>query len=307
MNRILERHYYDLNYPESYTTKTALQNRFKGQIDKGSIEKWSQGQHTITEYSPARKTFLRRPTVAHKKDGVWAIDTAFFIPLAKANRGYKYIVICVDVLTKYVRGIPLKSKKPSELVDGFKKITKKVKPDVCYADMGGEFQGAFAKYLKDNGIQLWLAKNEVKSSIAERYIQTFKQRLYRYMHHNKTKKWLDVYERILNNINNSYNSAIKMIPAKCITLEQQREAFLNLYGKRIGFSTKEDGLEAGQKVKISHLRVPFRKAFNRNFSETPYTLVRKFPKENQTVYSLRAHDGEMIDGKFYRKEFKKTE
>lgn len=306
MNRLLERHYYNLNYPESYTTKTALEKRFKGEIDKEVIDEWAQSQKTITEYAPSRKTFLRRPTVAHKKDSVWAIDTAFFIPLAKYNRGYKYLVICVDVLTKYVRGVPLKTKKPSEVVEGFKKLFKKAKPDIIYADSGSEFYASFAKYLKENNIQLWIARNETKSSVAERYILSYKLRAYRYMQHNNTQNWISVFEKILNNMNQSYNSSIKMIPAQCITEEQQREAFINAYGKKIGFISKPDRLEEGQEVKISHLRVPFKKAFNRNFSETPYTLIKKYPKENQSVYILKAADGEVIEGKFYRKEFKKT-
>jgi hypothetical protein len=97
-----------------------------------------------------------------------------------------------------------------------------------------------------------------------------------------------------------------MKPVDCVSLEQQRRAFINLYGSRIGFSAKDDALEKEQQVKISHLRIPFRKAFLRNFSELPYTLIQKYPKENQTVYTLKASDGEIIQGKFYRKEFKKT-
>jgi hypothetical protein len=172
--------------------------------------------------------------------------------------------------------------------------------------MGTEYKGSFATYLKENNIQLWTAKNETKSSVAERYILSYKLRAYRYMQHNKTKNWIDVYEKILNNMNNSYNRSIKMIPAQCVSVEQQREAFINAYGKKIGFISKEDGLEEGEQVKISHLRAPFRKAFNRNFSERPYTLIKKYPKENQSVYTLKADDGEKIEGKFYRKEFKLT-
>jgi len=306
MSRVLERHYYNLNYPESYTTKTALQKRFKGELDKKTIKDWSATQKTITEYAPARKNFLRRPTVAHKRDSVWAADTAFFISLEKYNKGYKYLVICVDVLSKIVRGVPLKTKKPDEVLEGFKKIFKKASPSIFYVDRGTEWSGAFTKYLKENNMQLWRSNNEVKSSVSERYIQTFKQRLYRYMHYNKTKNWLDVYQKIIDNMNNSFNNAIKMKPVDCVSLEQQRRAFINLYGSRIGFSAKDDALEKEQQVKISHLRIPFRKAFLRNFSELPYTLIQKYPKENQTVYTLKASDGEIIQGKFYRKEFKKT-
>jgi transposase InsO family protein len=306
MSRLLDRHYYSLRHPESFTTKTGLKNALKGEIDSKTLNDWSAGQDTITEYAPARKIFLRRPTVAHEKNAIWAMDTAFFLQLEKFNKGYKYLVIIVDILTRYVYGVPLKSKKPAELVEGFKKLPSK--PTLAaYVDAGGEYLSAFRRFLEQQGIQLWTSRNEVKSSIAERYIQSFKKRLYRYLHYTKSKDWLSVYQKILDNMNSTYNRSIKMAPAECVSKEDQKEAFINLYGDQLGFTSKQDDLETGDQVKISHLRHPFRKSYNANFTHQTYTLEKKFPKENQSVYTLRANDdNDIVTGKFYRQELKKS-
>jgi len=308
MTRLLDRHYYSLRYPESFTTKSGLKRALKGEVDGKTIEEWSTGQDTVTEYAPARKHFLRRPTVAHEKNSIWAMDTAFFIQLEKYNKGYKYLVIAVDVLSRYAYGVPLKSKKPSELVEAFKKLFKKSRPThAAYVDAGGEYLGSFKRYLEQQGIELWTSRNEVKSSIAERYIQSFKHRLFRYLHYTKSKDWLSVYQKILDNMNNTYNRSIKMAPAEVVSKEDQKEAFINLYNHRLGFTTKQDDLETGDQVKISHLRHPFRKSYNANFTHQKYTLEKKFPKENQSVYTLRANDDkDLVTGKFYKLEVKKA-
>ena len=53
-----------------------------------------------------------------------------------------------------------------------------------------------------------------KGSIIERYNQQLKQRLERYMYHNKTKTWLTALQKTTNNINNSYSRSIGMKPAE---------------------------------------------------------------------------------------------
>jgi transposase InsO family protein len=308
MSRLLDRHYYSLRHPESFTTKSGLKKALKGEIDSKTLNEWSEGQDTVTEYAPARKNFVRRPTVAHERNAIWAMDTAFFLQLEKFNKGFKYLVVAVDILTRYVYGVPLKSKKPSELVEGFTKLFKKSKPTYAvYVDAGGEYLSTFKRFLEQQGIQLWTSRNEVKSSISERYIQSFKHRLYRYLHYSKSKDWLSVYQKILDNMNNTYNNSIKMAPAECVSKEEQKEAFINLYGSRLGFTTKQDDLQTGDQVKISHLRHPFRKSYNANFTHLTYTLEKKFPKENQSVYTLRANDDkDLVTGKFYRLELKKA-
>lgn len=308
MSRLLDRHYYSLRYPESFTTKSGLKKGLKGEIDAKTLNDWSAAQETVTEFSPARKKFVRRPTVAHERNSIWAVDTAFFLQLEKYNKGYKYLVIAVDVLTRYAYGVPLKTKKPSELVEGFQKLFKKNKPQLAlFVDRGTEYLREFKRFLEDQGIKLWQADNETKSSISERYIQTFKQRLYRYLYYTKSKDWLSVYQKILDNMNHTVNRTIKMAPADCVSKEDQKEAFISAYGDRLGFTTKEGGLEKGDQVKISHLRHPFRKSYNANFTHNKFTIEKVFPKENQTVYTISdSADKEHIIGKFYKPELKKT-
>ncbi|KMQ82906.1 lrr and pyd domains-containing protein 3-like protein [Lasius niger] len=55
--------------------------------------------------------------------------------LAKLNDGYKYILTCIDILSKYAWAIPLK-KKAESIVEVFKKIFAERTPHYLQSDAG---------------------------------------------------------------------------------------------------------------------------------------------------------------------------
>ena len=60
--------------------------------------------------------------------------------LSKENNGYKYILTVIDVLSKYTRVEPDKTKSAENLVKAFEKICKKGRqPEKLYTDKGTEF------------------------------------------------------------------------------------------------------------------------------------------------------------------------
>ena len=55
-------------------------------------------------------------------------------------------------------------------------------PDKILVDKGSEFyNNFFQKWLKDNDIEMYLIPNEWKSVVAERFIRTLKNKIYKYM------------------------------------------------------------------------------------------------------------------------------
>ena len=90
----------------------------------------------------------------------------------------------VDLSSKYSCVIPLKDKKGVAIVNAFQKILddSKRKPNKIWVDEGSEFyNSSFKKGIKDNDIEAYSTHNEGKSVVAERFIRTFKIRIYKYM------------------------------------------------------------------------------------------------------------------------------
>ena len=92
---------------------------------------------------------------------------------------------CVtDLFSKYAFAIPLKDKKGASVVKGFKKIVSKSsrRPKKIWVDHGSEFYNkTFKNWLVDEGIEMYSTYNEGKSVVAERFIRTLKNKLYKHM------------------------------------------------------------------------------------------------------------------------------
>ena len=70
------------------------------------------------------------------------------------------------------------------IVNGFQKILKESvkKPHKIWVDKGSEFYNShFKKWLKDNSIEMYSTHNEGKSVVAERFITTIKNKIYKHM------------------------------------------------------------------------------------------------------------------------------
>ena len=65
----------------------------------------------------------------------------------------------------------------------FKKvISKERKPNKIWVDQGGEFyNNLFKRFLKINNIEMYWAYNEGKSAIAERFIRTLKNKIFKHI------------------------------------------------------------------------------------------------------------------------------
>ena len=136
----------------------------------------------------------------------------------------KYFLLCVsDIFSKYAWVIPLKDKKGISIVNSFQKILndskrseaedKGQKSNKIWVDKGSKFyNNSFKKWLKDNDIVMYSTTNEGKSVIAERFIRTLKNKIYKYMNSLSKNVYIDRLDDIVKEYNNTYHKSIKMKP-----------------------------------------------------------------------------------------------
>ena len=132
------------------------------------------------------KRFNKRKVYSQFRDNISGVDLADTESLSKKknNKGIKYLLCAIDLFSKYAFVVPLKDKKGISIVNAFNKIIKQSnrKPNKIWVDQGGEFYNAvFKKWLSDNDIIMYSTFNEGKSVVAERFIRTLKNKLYKHM------------------------------------------------------------------------------------------------------------------------------
>ena len=101
------------------------------------------------------------------------------------------------------------------IVNAFQKNLKQSnrKPNKIWVDKGCEFyNSSFKKWLQGNDVVMYSTHNEGKSVVAERFIRTLKNKIYKYMISISKNVYIDEIDDIVNEYNNPYHRTIKMKP-----------------------------------------------------------------------------------------------
>ena len=166
-------------------------------------------------HKPIIKKFNKRKVYSSFRDNIWGVDLADMQLLSKFNKGFRFLLCVIDIFSKYAWVVPLKDKKGANIVNAFQIILNESnrKPNKIWVDKGSEFyNNSFKKWLKDNDIETYTANNEGKSVIAERFIRTLKNKIYKYMTSISKNAYIDKLDDIVKKYNNTYHTSIKMKP-----------------------------------------------------------------------------------------------
>ena len=166
-------------------------------------------------HKPIIKNFKRRKVHSSFKDNIWRVDLADMSLISKFNKGIKYLLCVIDFFSRFAWVIGIKDKKGASIVKGFQSILKKSgrKPSKIWVDHGSEFYNKdFKEFLKENDIEMYSPYNEGKSVVAERFIRTLKNKVYKHMTTVDKNVYFNVLDDIVDKYNNTYHGSIKMKP-----------------------------------------------------------------------------------------------
>ena len=113
----------------------------------------------------------------------------------------------------------LKDKRGITIVKAFQKIiSKERKPNKIWLDQGGEFyNNSFKDFSKINNTEMYSTYNEGKSVVAERFIRTLKNKIFKHMTAVSKNVYFDVLDDIVNKYNNTLYRTIQMKPIDIIS------------------------------------------------------------------------------------------
>ena len=127
--------------------------------------------------------------------------------ISKLNKEFRFLLCIIDIFSKHAWVVPLKDKKGISIINTFQKILKESErqPNKIWVDKGIEFyNNSFKKWLKDNDIEMYSIHNEGKSVVAERFIRTLKNKIYKYMTAISKNVYIDNLDGMVNEYNNTY-------------------------------------------------------------------------------------------------------
>ena len=158
---------------------SGLQSKNVAKRESALSSDWSQ-QLADELHKPITRNFSKRTVISNGIDKIWAADLVEMQKLSKWNKRIKYLLMVIDVFSKYGWIKPLKDKKTESVSKAFDEIFKsKRKPNMLWTDKGSEFISKhFKGFLSKKGINLYHSENEEKLNIVERWNKTIKNKMW---------------------------------------------------------------------------------------------------------------------------------
>ena len=205
-----------------------------------------------------------------------------YLPNPRQNKNYKYLLTCIDVYSRYVFALPLKTKSGNEVFEAIQELFEENgMPKNINLDLGKEFiYKPFTKYCEDNKMNLWFSDSEQenKNAIVERYHRTLRGMILRF-EVAFGKSFIENLQNLIWNYNHTKHGTTKAKPIEIWEGEKPNNQQVNIISNHF---------QVGEMVR--HLVK--RKTFDKLSSQTGFT---------KTIYTITKIDGQSV----YLDELKK--
>ena len=296
--------YYNPRIPGSYGGVKSLAKTI-GKSKKVTKD-WLQTQDTYTLHKTIRRKFPRRKVIVGGPNQQFQADLIDLQQFKKKNKGFSYLLTLIDVFSKFAYVLPLQNKNGNTLLDAFQNLfASGFKTLSLQTDRGKEFiNKKVQRFLKDQRVHFFTTQNDdIKASIVERFNRTLKDRMFRYLTHNETNRYIDILPDLVESYNNTYHRSIKMAPSN-VDKTNKEEVWQTLYGNFTN-ETPKILFREGDRVRISKVKKTFEKGYLPSWTGEMFTIYDVQRKTTPPVYRLKDDNGEVLEGTFYQQELQK--
>lgn len=322
MYAALDKIYNDPKHAGSFGSAERLLKAAR-QLTRGrtTLKQVQQYLLSLPEYGLHRmqiKTFARRKVISYGINWLWELDLADMRKYKEQNSGVEYLLVKIDVFSKFANVEPMIHKTGDSALKAFKSIVDKlgVPPKNLYTDRGAEFFNIkFQDYLSEMNINHYGSYDDATGApTAERFIRTIKGRIYRYMSSRKQppyRRYIDVLPDLVHGYNASVHRSIGMAPAD-VRPEHTNLIRDRLYPQDSLCSTTTSGKQpASNSFKMGDIvrkQIHYTE-FHKGFTPDQYTKdtfkIDQVLSSSPVTYKLCANNAEglpKINGIYYRQQ-----
>ncbi len=208
------------------------------------VRNWLANQEIYQTMKPRSNTY--QSFIPHQPLEQFQIDL-IYMPASWHNKGYKYILSCVDVFSKKGAMIPLKDRDASTSAAAMRRVIEQLGvPKSIYSDQGSEFKNKdFQDLLDEHNIKIIFALDH--APFVEAFNKTIKNRLYKYMALHQTASWHKALSLIVDAYNQSPHTSTGIAP-NSIEESNYTQALMNIMKR--AKSKSYEPIAAGDTVRI---------------------------------------------------------
>ncbi len=312
--------YNNVKKPGSFLGVEKLYDAVKAErvynVTYDEITKWLQKHEPYSLNRAVRRVSYRNAVLVSGLDDQFEADLADLsnASYVEANNGVKYLLVVIDVFSRYLWVEALTNKHAKTIIAAFEKIfkTSKRKPKRLRTDRGSEFTAkSVQKFMKGQNIHQIFTSNEVQANYAERVIKTLKSKIYRYVVHENTFEYTKVLQNMVDSYNNTWHHGIRERP-KNVNKSNEGRLWWQMYWPDTAFlkelkRNRKYKFEVGDKVRMTLRRQAFQKEYDVRWTGEIFIIVKRFKRDGTTpLYKLNDYENDPVLGTFYENELQKV-
>lgn len=307
VNKKLEKQYRKLGSPFALSTIQRLQSLKK--FKKNDIQNYLQSKDSFTLHAKTWKKYPRNYFKIEHLGDLAQADLADMSRYKSVNNNYKYLLFLIEVFSKQLAVIPLKTKTAEEVTKAMSVALKNFKFPIktLETDGGLEFRNRnLQDLLAKNNIRYRRVTNPVdKAIIVERSIRTIRLLISRYMTEYNTNSYITALPNIVKTYNSRVHSTIKRAP-QSVTVKNQGEVLKIYKQKWAKLKRKNPKFKLGDIVRIQKAKSIFDKESDNSFTKELFKIAHVNISLPLPMYVLRDLKGELITGHFQEEELQKV-
>lgn len=264
------KYYAEYDFPSSSKLYYILKKKNLN-IKLSDIERAIRQQPTY-QLHKKQKGKVSSHMVAFYPNQIWMIDLLDMSKYFKQNKGFRWILLNIDIFTRQAYAVAMKNKDKNTVLDSFKKITNGNNfPDKLISDNGSEFTNKeFQNYLKEN--KIFHETNEVgyhnALGVIDRLSRTIKEKIFKNFTYNNNINWIDILKKVIDSYNN--------IPTNSLNGFSPNEAidhFMEILEINIAKTKINDfNYKVGQLVRKKLKKPTFTKGYKQQWSNDIYEI-----------------------------------
>lgn len=301
----LKENYSNPSHPIAFSGIVNIYKYYKGLLKPKDIEKILASFDTYT-LRRQYKNLKRNPNFSHFKRYQFQIDLIDIQSYAKWNDNVKYILSAIDTFTRKAWVRPCKDKTSNEVLNAFKSILSEAEkiPHTLVSDRGKEMTNKiFLDFCRKNKIIYFHNYTSVHAPLVERFNQTFQKKLYKFLSHNETRRYIDNLQDFVDSYNESEHSTIEMTPNEAERDDNNEKLNYTLSRKNEKIKREKPKYEVNQLVRIALQKGAFHRGYNEQSNIEVFNIYKIKTTLPKPIYLLETYDkSEKLTGGFYAHE-----
>lgn len=325
--------YYNLKNGGAYQSAEKIYQTLK-KTDPGDvpslykIRRWLEKIDDYNLQRPVKRKIKRVKIIVSEPFEQFDADLMDVSNIAKDNDNIRFLLVVIDIFTRYLWILPLKNKLGKTVAEAFEKIFREGKvPLKVSTDAGTEFKNKnVQKVFKKKNIyhHIYLNADSSKASMAERVNLTFRRMMFRYFTKKRTYRYVDVLQELVASYNATPHRSLNNTAPKDVNDANKHDLWAYMYIKKPKRNENqgENGNESkmsqrkrskrflfkvNDMVRLSHLKKPFQRAYQQQWTSEIFKIHKRFLLHGKIFYKVRDFlDGE-IKGNFYSSELQRVQ